>query len=413
MSSFRARSPFHREVEALERAIHNVRNAESVVQPLQFVNPGISDEDIHAVMRVLRSGWLTTGFECRVFEEELSGYLGAHYAVATSSGTAALEVALRCLDLPRGARVAIPSWTFVATMTAVLAAGLAPVLVDVDPDSLNVAPHALEAALGSGIDAVVLVHFAGVPVAREVHELCARADVPVVEDAAHALGAVDHRGLIRGAGCIAACFSFGSTGNITAGEGGALVTDRADVAARAAALRLHGLTRDAWARFHPDEPARYGLLEPGAKANLPDLLAALGRSQLARLEDRQERRRRLVIEYRKQLAVIPGVRAVPEHLAVDGSDHLLVVVLPAGADRDGIQQRLREEGVPTAVHFPPLHHFDWFRAHAEIGRGGLAVADAHADRVLSLPLHAEMTLSDVERVATTLRGAVAGAPATA
>ena len=140
------------------------------------------------------------------------------------------------------------------------------------------------------------------------------------------------------------------------------------------------LTRDAWARFHPDEPARYGLLEPGAKANLPDLLAALGRSQLARLEDRQERRRRLVIEYRKQLATIPGVRGVPEHLAVDGSDHLLVVALPDGIDRDRVQQRLRDGGVPTAVHFPPLHHFDWFRAHAEIGRGGLAVADAYADR---------------------------------
>jgi dTDP-4-amino-4,6-dideoxygalactose transaminase len=259
----------------------------------------------------------------------------------------------------------------------------------------------------------VIVHFAGVPVAREVHELCKRAGVPVVEDAAHALGAVDHRGLIRGVGCVAACLSFGSTGNITAGEGGALVTDRPDIAARAAAMRLHGLTRDAWARFHPDEPMRYGLLEPGTKANLPDLLAALGRSQLARLEDRQERRRRLVIAYRKQLADVRGVRVVPEHLAVDGSDHLMVVVLPEGAHRDHVQQRMRDGGVPTAVHFPPLHHFDWFRAHAEIGRGGLAVADAHGGRVLSLPLHAEMTVGDVERVVTTLRGAVARVPAPA
>ena len=412
MNTFRARSPFHREVEALERAIHNVRNAEPLAQPLQFVNPGVSDEDVHAVMRVLRSGWLTSGLECRAFEEELTDYLGAHYAVATSSGTAALDIALRCLDLPRGARVAIPAWTFVATMTAVLGAGLTPVLVDVDADSLNIAPRALDAALATGVDAVVLVHFAGVPVAREVHEMCTHAEVPLVEDAAHALGTVDHRGLIRGAGSVAACFSFGSAGNITAGEGGALVTDRADVAARAAALRLHGLTRDAWARFHPDEPMRYGLLEPGTKANLPDLLAALGRSQLARLEDRQERRRRLVIEYRKHVAVIDGIRAVPEHLAVDGSDHLFVVVLPEGVDRDRVQERLRDDGVPTAVHFPPLHHFDSFRAHAEVGRGGLAVADAYARRVLSLPLHAEMTLGDVERVATALRGGVAGGATT-
>jgi dTDP-4-amino-4,6-dideoxygalactose transaminase len=402
MARLRARSQFHREVEALERAIHNVRNAEPVAQPLQFVNPGVSDEDVHAVMRVLRSGWLTTGAECRAFEEELADYLDAHYAVGVSSGTAALELALRCLDLPRGSRVAIPAWTFVATMTAVLRAGLAPMLVDVDPDSLNVAPSALAAAIESGIDAAVVVHFAGVPVDREVHELCANAEVPLVEDAAHALGAVDNRGLIRGSGSVGACFSFGSTGNITAGEGGALVTDRADIAARAAALRLHGLTRDAWARFRPDEPIAYGLLEPGMKANLPDLLAALARSQLARLEDRQERRRRLVIEYRKQVAVIPGVRAVPEHLAVDGADHLFVVVLPEFTDRDRVQRDLRDAGVPTAVHFPPLHHFDWFRAHAEIGRGGLATADAHAGRALSLPLHAEMATGDVERVVATL-----------
>lgn len=345
---------------------------------------------------------MSTGSECRELEEELADQLGANYVIAVASGTAAIELALRCLDLPRGARVGIPTWTFVATMTAVLHAGFTPVLLDVEADTLNVSPEALERGIAGGLDALVPVHFGGVPVAREVHDLCHGSEIPVVEDAAHALGAFDHRGPMRGDGSVAACFSFAATGNITAGEGGAIVTSRADVAARATALRLHGLTRDAWARFRPEEPAIYGLLEPGSKANMPDLLAALARSQLGRLEDLQERRRRLVIEYRKQLSAIEGLRGVPEHLVVDSADNLFVVLLPESADRDRVQADLRDAGVPSAVHFPPLHQFEALRRCAEIGRGGLAAADSVAGRALSLPLHPGMTPNDIGRVADAL-----------
>ena len=297
-------------------------------------------------------------------------------------------------------------------MTAVLAAGLSPVLVDVDPDSLNLAPHARgRGRLGHRRRrARALRRRSRRP---RVHELCSRADVPVVEDAAPRVGAVDHRGLIRGAGCVAACFSFGSTGNITSGEGGALVTDRADVAARAAAPRLHGLTRDAWARFHPDEPARYGLLEPGAKANLPDLLAALGRSQPRASKTARNVAGAWSSSTASSSLPFPASARCPSTSQWTGritSSWWLCPTAPTAivCSSDCATAACRRRSTSRRCH-----HFDWFRAHAEIGRGGLAVADAHAERVLSLPLHAEMTLGDVERVVTTLGGALSTVPTTA
>lgn len=397
MARTKTRSSVHHEVELVERALRAVRDG-SPTSSLAFAAPDVNEDDVAAVTRVLRGGWLTTGEESRALEEELADYLGASYVVAVSSCTAALELALHCLDLPRGARVGVPAWTFVATGTAVVRTGGVPVILDVDADTLNLAPDSLASALEDGLDAVIPVHFGGVPVDREVHDLCARRGVPVVEDAAHALGAHDHRGPVRGDGSVAACFSFYATKNLTSAEGGALATAHRDVAERATSLRLHGLTRDAWARYRPGAPSGYGLLEPGLKANLPDLLAALARSQLARFDDLQGRRRRLVSEYRKLVASLPGLRCVPEDLAVGGADHLMVVALPEGVDRDRVQECLRGDGVPTSVHFPPLHHFEWFRANAVLGPGGAPVADRMAGRVLSLPLHPGMSTADVQRV---------------
>ena len=157
--------------------------------PIPFSTPDVDETDIAAVTRVLRSGWLTTGDETLALEAELAQRLGVPHVVAVSSCTAALELALRALDLPAGARVGVPTWTFVATALPAVHLGFTPVLLDVDPHTLNLSPASLDAALRGGLDAVVPVHFGGVPVNRAVHELCDAAEVPVIEDAAHALGA--------------------------------------------------------------------------------------------------------------------------------------------------------------------------------------------------------------------------------
>jgi dTDP-4-amino-4,6-dideoxygalactose transaminase len=379
-----------------------------VGEPIPFAVPAITEAEVEAVTRVLRSGWITTGTESALLEEELVAATGAGHAVAVSSCTAALEVAFAWLDLPPGARVGVPTWTFVASAAAPLRAGLQPVLLDVDPDTLNVSPAALAAALDEGLDAVVVVHFGGVGVAPEVLELCATAGVPVVEDAAHALGTVDHRGPMAGRGTVGACLSFYATKNVTSAEGGALLTDDAEVAAFARTHRLHGLSKDAWRRYEPGGTAQYGLDSIGIKANLPDLLATLARAQLARFDELQARRRAAVTRYRAHLAGVDGLRPVPAEPVAGSADHLMVVALDAGIDRSRIVAEMGAAGIGTSVHFQPLHRFPLLAEACAVGPGGLAVADDLAPRALSLPLHPALTDDQVDRVCEVLRDALAG-----
>lgn len=370
-----------------------------------FSEPDVTEDDVAAVGRVLRGGWLTTGNECQLLEEGIAAYLGMTHVVGVSSCTAALEIAMASLGLPLGARVAVPTWTFISTALAAHRVGAVPIWVDVDESTLNISPSSLAAVLDDGVDAVVAVHFGGVPVDRAIHELCHSAGVPVVEDTAHAFGSADWRGRALGRGSVASCLSFYATKNLTSAEGGAIATDDHRVASFARSHRLHGLSNDAWVRYKPGGHSNYDLLGPGIKANLPDVLAALARSQLARFPEMQARRRQWVLRYRKQLAG-SGLRFVPEQLALDGADHLMVVVLPEGVDRETVVKRLRFAGIGSSIHFRPLHTFRWFDAHAVSGPGGLAMADHMAPRVLSLPLHVRLSDDQVDRVCQELRSAV-------
>lgn len=384
-------------------------NAETVDAPgadrIEFAVPDITDEEIEAVCRVLRSGWLTTGQECAAFERELEAFVGGQcQVVALSSGTAALETAFAYLGLPAGSRVGVPAWTFVSSALAPMKHGLRPVLLDVDADTLNLATTSLDAALEEGLDAVLPVHFGGVPVDQRVHELCADHGVPVVEDCAHALGATDQRGPMRASGSVAGCFSFYATKNLTTAEGGALVTEDAALADFAQSYRLHGLSRDAWARNRADGPSSYDLVMPGIKANLPDLLAALGRAQLARFPELQRRRSVLVARYREQLAQIAGLRCVPSGAVPEGSAyHLMVVILPEHAHRHSVRQELTRRGVASSVHFPPLSEFSLFQQQADTGPTGTPTATELGDRALTLPLHPGLTDAEVDTVCETLR----------
>lgn len=372
--------------------------------PILFALPEITDADVDAVTRVLRSGWLTTGNECTALEAELSEYLGGTEVVAVSSCTAALDIALAHLDLPRGSRVGVPAWTFVSTALAAVHNGLQPVLLDVEPDTLNLSASALAAAADQ-LDAVIPVHFGGVAVAREVHEVAADAGLAVVEDAAHALGTSDHRGRIGGPGTSPTCLSFYASKNLTSAEGGALVTSDPALAAFARSYRLHGMDADAWARYRPGATAGYDVARPGIKANLPDVLATLARSQLARFDASQARRRELLTAYRGALEP-DGIRFVPEVADPGSADHLAMIVLPEGVDRSDVVAAMSAAGIGTSVHFRPLHTFSWFEANVASGPGGLPVCDEFAPRVLSLPLHMNLTNDDVERVVRELRRAL-------
>jgi dTDP-4-amino-4,6-dideoxygalactose transaminase len=378
-------------------------------EPIGFAPPDLTPDDSAAVERVLKSGWLTTGEECFALERELSDYLGGVEVIAASSCTAALEIMFAALALPRGSRVGVPTWTFVSTALTPARLGLTPVLLDVDPDTLNVSTESLASAIDAGIDAFVAVHFGGVPVAPAVYDLCARANVPVIEDAAHALGASDHRGRVAGQGTIGAAYSFYATKNLTCGEGGAIATDNPQVASFARAYRLHGLSADAWARHRPDHHGEYDLVAAGIKANLPDLLAALARSQFSRFEAMQARRHHLVSCYRAQLSGTGDVRILPPDRCDGSANHLMVVELAAGIDRAAVRQRLAAIGIATSVHFQPLHRFEWFAEHASRAPGGTPNAERAADHVLSLPLSSSLTESQVDRVCESLKAVLTSA----
>ncbi len=376
------------------------------VDPVAFSLPDIAPSDIEAVLRVLSSGWLTTGEECLSLEQELAAAVGVAHVVAMSSCTAALETAATWLGLERGHRFGVPGWTFVSSALAFTRAGATPVLIDVEPTTLNVSLASVEAALEVGLDALVVVHFGGVPVDERIYQRCAEAGVPVIEDAAHALGARDGRGPIAGLGTLGACYSFYATKNVTSAEGGALATEDAQFADFARSYRLHGLSKDSWSRYLPGGTASYDLIAPGIKANLPDLLAALARSQLARFEEMQARRRQIVHRYRAGLASVDGLQLVPPELAEQGADHLMVVLLPEGAARDDVVASMAASGVATSVHFRPLSTFGWFQGNAVSAPGGTPVCVRLADRALSLPLHPRLSDDDVDRVCGALVGAL-------
>jgi dTDP-4-amino-4,6-dideoxygalactose transaminase len=372
--------------------------------PIPFAPPHIVEADIEAVTGVLRGGWLSTGPECAGLEAELAERTGAPHVVAVSSCTTALQIAVASLRLPPGARVGVPTWTFVASASSVVHAGARPVLLDVDADTLNVSPAAVEAAIDEGLDALMVVHFAGQAVDPAVLDLARRAGIPVIEDAAHALGTTDDRGPISGIGTVAACYSFYATKNLTSGEGGALATFDDDLARFARSQRLHGLSNDAWGRYRIGASPEYDVHEPGLKANLPDLLAVLARSQLGRFDEMQARRRAVVRRYRATIEQLDGVGIVPGVPDERSADHLFVIVLPEGVERADVVAGMAAAGIGTSVHFRPVHTFTWFREHAPLGPTGVATADRLAGRTLSLPLHAGLTDPEVDRVLESLVG---------
>ena len=376
---------------------------------IAFTRAVITPEAQAAAQRSLASGWLTTGPECVAFEQEFAAWVGAREAVAVSSCTAALELSLRALDLPAGARVLVPTVTFCGVASAVLHAGLVPVLADVDPLTATMSPATASAAAraAGGVQAMVVLHYAGSP--APVLELAEAAGVPmwrVVEDAAHAVGTHDGDGRV-GSRSRAACFSFYATKNLPIGEGGMITTDDEQLADRLRGARLHGMSRDAWRRYEPGASWRYDVVEAGLKANLPDVAAAVGRAQLRHVDGWQEQRTAVARDYREQLADVPGLDLPEEPSTGRHAWHLFVVRVNARSlvGRDELVERLAREGVGTSVHFIPLHHMTYHRTAAET-----PVALDGADRVfpelLSLPMYPSLTHDEVDRVCSLVRQSV-------
>ncbi|MEO8107293.1 MAG: DegT/DnrJ/EryC1/StrS aminotransferase family protein, partial [Actinomycetes bacterium] len=385
--------------------------AREVTNNIPFVRTKLSPEALTAATRVLESGWLTTGPEVQLFEAEFAAWVGADYAVATSSCTAAIELGLRALRLPRGSRVLVSTITFCGAVHAIIHAGYQPVLVDVDPVTVMPSVRTVRDAVDrpGHIDAMLVVHLAGAP--ANVDELADAAGLDrdrIVEDAAHALGT--RCGTKRvGSGESTTCFSFYATKNLPIGEGGMVTTNNADVAERIRRMRLHGMSTDAWRRYLPGGSWRYTVETSGLKANMTDVQASIGRAQLRHLADWQRRRREIAARYDRSLAGVPGI-ALPQRPRDGGHAwHLYAVrVLPlcpddhSGIRRDRIADELARRGIGTSVHFIPLHTMPFFMRSTLPPDPSFVGAEAAYAQLLSLPMHPNLTDEEVDVVSETL-----------
>jgi perosamine synthetase len=244
-----------------------------------FHLPEIGEEEIRAVTETLRSGWLTTGQRTKQFEQEFAQAVHATHAVATNSGTAALHLALEAVGVKEGDEVILPTMTFAATAEVVSYLRAKPVLVDSEPDTLNLDPDAVRQAITPRTKVIMPVHFAGHPCAMDrLLSVATEYELKVVEDAAHALPAADHGRMVGAIGDIT-CFSFYATKSITTGEGGMATTHHAHYAERMRSMSLHGITKDAWSRYAGTGSWYYEIREPGFKYNLTDIAASIGIEQ--------------------------------------------------------------------------------------------------------------------------------------
>jgi dTDP-4-amino-4,6-dideoxygalactose transaminase len=402
---------------------------------LPYCLPDIGEAEINEVVDALRSGWISTGPKVQRFERDFAEAFGASHAIAVSSCTAGLELALAALDIGApdlgalgiGAmtepdEVILPTTTFCSAANVILHRGALPVPVDVG-EAMNIDPQAIERAITPRTRAIMPVHFAGQACELDqVYRIAAEHDLALIVDCAHAVGCT-WEGQSIASDTLAAelasrhgrtvpmfqVFSFYATKNLSTGEGGMVTTSDDRLAERVSQLRLHGMSRDAWKRYSKTGSWRYDVVAAGFKSNMTDLQAALGIHQLARLPDFNRRRQELAALYRQNLADLPEVTLPTELPGRNHVFHLFVVQLDLErlrVTRDSLMAQLSERGIGLSVHFIPLHEHSVYRAlfeRQERTFGPWPEADRVFERCFSLPLYPRMSDSDVYRVCSELR----------
>lgn len=374
---------------------------------LPFHRPKIGEEEIREVVETLRSGWLTTGPRTKRFEEVFARFMGAPRALALNSCTAGLHLALVDARIGPGDEVLLPSINFPSSANTVVHQGATPVMVDVEADTLNLDMGRVEGKITDRTRALVVVHFAGHPCEMDAaRSIADRHGLVLIEDCAHALEA-RFRGRRMGSFGDYAAFSFYATKNITTGEGGMLLTRRADRADTLQVLSLHGISRDAWKRYHTAGYQHWETLCPGYKYNMFDIQAALGLHQLERVGEWLEVRKRYTEMYDSAFAEIPAVTPLVRREHVEASYHLYVVLLDPDrlrASRDQVLEALQAENIGVGVHFRALHLQPYYREHHP--QHDLPVSEWATDRIASLPLYPAMTEEDVADVIRAMRKVV-------
>lgn len=369
---------------------------------LPFSKPSISRAAIDEVVACLESGWITTGPRVVKFTEDLKQYLGAPYVLPLASATAGLHLVLLAMDLKAGDEVITTPLTFAATLNTIILAGAKPVLVDIDPATLNMDLNRLEDAITPRTRAIMPVHFAGLPVdLDQLYQIAKKHNLRVIEDAAHAIG-TEYKGKRLGSFGDTQVFSFHPNKNMTTGEGGCVTTHDEDLARKIGLLRFHGMDREAWNRFGKTGSQHYEIVLPGFKYNMMDMQAALGLHQLAELDGFIARRTELALRYQEALADWLQW-SIPQEPEYDHKHawHLYTPMINdvvAKMDRDEFMQKMKDKNIGTGLHYRAVHLYPYYREQYGFKQGDFPFAESAGDRIVSLPLFPSMTDADHDRV---------------
>lgn len=364
---------------------------------LPFSPPMIGEEEIDEVVDTLRSEWITTGPKTKKFEDEFKNYFNAPAALALNSCTAALHISLIALGIGPGDEVITTPMTFCSTVNVIEHVGARPVLVDVQPDTLNIDPEKIEKAITPRTKAILPVHYAGHPADLDyIYEIAKKHNLFVIEDAAHAVSA-KYKGRFIGSGNNPVCFSFYATKNLTTAEGGMLTGDP-EFVEKARVISLHGMSKDAWKRYSKEGSWYYEVVMPGFKYNMTDIQASMGIWQLKKLERFQARRREIVRMYnehfsKEEALEIPIARPYVEH-----AWHLYALRLNTDVlriDRNEFIDELAKRNIGASVHFIPVHIHPYYRKKYGYKPDDFPVAYSNYLREVSIPLCPRLTDEDV------------------
>ncbi len=369
---------------------------------LPFSRPCISRAAIDEVVACLESGWITTGPRVARFTEMLQEYLSAPHVLPLASATAGLHLALLAMDLQEGDEVITTPLTFAATLNAIILAGAKPVLVDIDPCTLNMDLNQLQDAITKNTRVILPVHFAGLPVDMDVvYQIAETHGIRVIEDAAHAIGA-EYKNKKIGSFGDTQVFSFHPNKNMTTGEGGCVTTSDPRVAKQVSLLRFHGIDRETWNRFSKSGSQDYEVVMPGFKYNMMDIQAAMGLHQLQDLDGFIERRTELAMRYQEALVDWPQwqLPSEPEYSHKHAWHLFTPLINPDAAEmsRDEFMGQMKDQNIGTGLHYRAAHLHPYYRDMFGFQQGDFPCAEDVGERIVSLPLFPSMTDAEHDRV---------------
>lgn len=358
----------------------------------------IDEEDIDEVVSVLKSDWITTGPKIKKFEDALCSYVGCRYCAVVNSGTSALDIAVQSLDLPQGSEIITTPFTFVATSNAIIYNGHKPVFADIRSDTFNIDPDKIRKKITPITKAIIYVDFAGHPCdIKEIKEIAREFDLYLIEDACHAIGAeYDHEKVGNFADLTV--FSFHPVKNITTGEGGAVATNNKELYEKLLLLRSHGIDKNALDRYGPNASWAYDMKYLGRNYRMTDFQAALGISQLKKLDGFIDKRNELASRYNELIRDIDGVTLPVIKDNVKHVWHLYTVLLNESINRDEFFKYMRNANIGVNVHYIPAYRHSYYIKNFGFDSAEFPVTEEVFRRIITLPLYPKMTEQQLEYV---------------